>query len=116
MPADQASLDFETSNRTAVLMALMGRIGAEKGISGRDLAALVDIPERAVRDAVTALREEGIAVCARPSSGYFIAANAEELEECCAFLRERAMHSLRLESRLRKIPLVDLIGQLHLPT
>ena len=41
---------------------------------------------------------------------------AEELESCCAFLRARAMHSLMIEARLRRLPLPDLLGQLKLPT
>jgi len=65
---------------------------------------------------VSDLRDEGLAVCGTPRHGYYIAATPEELEETCAFIRKRAMHSLCLESRLRKIPLPDLLGQLHVPT
>jgi hypothetical protein len=60
--------------------------------------------------------EEGHAICGTPSHGYYIAADAAELEETCEFLRSRALHSLNLESKLRKIPLPDLLGQLHVPT
>jgi hypothetical protein len=69
-----------------------------------------------VRHQVSALREEGIAICGHPKTGYFIAANAEELETTVEFLKSRALHSLHLASRLTKIPLVDLIGQLKLKT
>lgn len=58
----------------------------------------------------------GHAICGTPTDGYYIAATAEELNATCEFLHNRAMHSLTLESKLRKIPLSDLIGQLHLPT
>ncbi|MCZ7655553.1 MAG: hypothetical protein M5R42_16810 [Rhodocyclaceae bacterium] len=51
-----------------------------------------------------------------PRDGYYIAASGEELEATCQFLRSRAMHSLVLESRLRNVPLPDLIGQMKLPT
>lgn len=101
----------------ATLVDILQRhIGAEKGISAEALSHLLDVPERRVRQLVSGLREDGIAVCARPETGYFIASNADELDECCAFLRSRALHSLRIESRLRKVPLVDLLGQLRLKT
>ena len=40
----------------------------------------------------------------------------DEIRRCCAFLHRRAMHSLRLEAQMRRIPLPDLLGQLHLNT
>ena len=44
-----------------------------------------------------------------------MAENDKELEEyCIKFLRDRAMHSLRLISRLTKIALPDLLGQMKL--
>jgi len=67
-----------------------------------------------VRHDISALRDEGQAVCGTPAHGYYIAATTEELEETCALLHNRAMHSLKLEARLRQTPLADLIGQLHL--
>jgi len=70
--------------------------------------------QRKVRKIVSELREAGIAVCAHPKTGYFIAETAGELEACCNFLRSRAMHSLTLESRLRKIALGELLGQLRI--
>lgn len=91
-------------------------IGAQKGISAQALADLAGCNKRQVRDLVTALRIEGVAVCGHPSTGYFIAETAEELEQTLRFLRDRAMHSLVLESKLRRVPLVDLLGQLKLPT
>ena len=109
-------LNFAIPNKTNVISVLSLRVGASKGIDARTLADICNISEREVRKAVSELREDGAAICARPSTGYFVASNAAELEECCQFLRSRAMHSLHLESRLRRIPLADLLGQLHLPT
>jgi hypothetical protein len=71
---------------------------------------------RGLRTMISELREDGHAICGTPRDGYYIAATPQELQETCEFLRERAMHSLHLESRLRKIPLADLLGQLHVPT
>lgn len=96
--------------------ALSRHIGQANGITAAALSTALGIPARGVRLLVTELREEGVAVCGHPRTGYFIAATSEELEATCAFLRSRAMHSLQLESTLRHVPLVDLLGQLRLKT
>jgi biotin operon repressor len=102
--------------KTAVLDALKSHIGCSRGVTARELAAAAGLTERDVRHQVSALREEGIGVCGHPRTGYFIAANADELQITVDYLKARAMHSLRIASRLTKIPLVDLIGQLKLKT
>lgn len=100
-----------------VLAALQAHVGAQRGITAACLAAQLDISPRQLRRCISALRRrEGIALCGHPDSGYYIADSAAELERTCAFLRARALHSLTLESRLRRIPLADLIGQLKLET
>ncbi len=59
----QLSLDPKTS----VLNALIdGHHGAANGIAAKDLAARAGVSERDVRTQVTALREEGIAICGHP--------------------------------------------------
>jgi len=99
------------------LVTLLSRhIGKGNGIGVKDIARQIGVNERHVRTMVSDLRDEGLAVCGTPRHGYYIAATPEELEETCTFLRRRAMHSLGLESRLRRIPLPDLLGQLHVPT
>ncbi|MDT8428516.1 MAG: hypothetical protein RQ757_07090 [Pseudomonadales bacterium] len=105
-----------TTTRDQLISVLCSHTGRDRGVGARTLAMHLDINERQLRLAISALREDGIAVCGTPSTGYYIAQTAEELDECCAFLRSRAMHSLVIESRLRQIPLPDLIGQLRLPT
>jgi biotin operon repressor len=99
-----------------LLFVLSHHIGKGNGIGVKQLAERFGVPERQVRKLISALRDRGQAICGTPQHGYYIASDAEELQETCEFLRSRAMHSLGLESKLRKIPLADLIGQLHLPT
>lgn len=99
-----------------LVRALSARIGRARGVSALALAGQLACTERQVRRLVTQARTDGIAVCGRPRSGYFIAATAQELEDTCRFLRARAMRSLQLEARLRRVPLPDLIGQLRLRT
>lgn len=99
-----------------LLSVLTHHIGKGNGLGVEQIAVTISDTPRHVRKLVSELREVGVAVCGTPADGYYIAANAEELQHTCNFLRRRAMHSLTLESRLKKIPLADLIGQLHLPT
>lgn len=99
-----------------LLTALSGHIGKGNGISVKVLAQQLSVQERHIRTLVSDLRNEGNAICGTPKHGYYIAATAEELEQTCSFLHNRAMHSLTLLSRLKKIPLPDLLGQLHVPT
>ena len=99
-----------------LLTVLSRHIGRIEGITAKRLAFLLLCTERQVRALVSEARESGHAVCGTPRDGYYIAANAAELEETCAFLRNRAIHSLTIESRLRKTPLVELLGQLNLNT
>jgi biotin operon repressor len=103
-------------NKAHLAAYLQFHIGEDRGITAAAIAVALQCNERLVRHLVTELREDGVAVCGYPGSGYFIAANAQELEDTCAFLRSRAMHSLVLESKLRHVPLPDLIGQLRLKT
>lgn len=102
--------------KAVVLTVLSHHIGKGNGISMRGLEQQLDMVPRSIRTHISDLREEGHAVCGTPRDGYYIAATPEELEQTCEFLRNRAMHSLRLLSRLRNIPLPDLLGQLHVPT
>jgi len=108
--------------RTDLLQALFvqtlarDHAGRKRGISAAALAAKLGVTERTLRELVSAAREDGVAVAGTPATGYFVALTAPELEECCRFLRARAMHSLTLESRLRKIPLPELLGLPQLST
>ena len=102
--------------KSDVLAFLRFHIGAAAGITARALAEELHTNARQVRHLVTELRLDGIAICGHPKEGYYIAANADELEQTCAFLRSRAMHSLTLESKLRHVPLPDLLGQMRLKT
>lgn len=102
--------------RALVLTVLSRHIGKGNGIGVKALAEQLDTGTRTVRLHISDLREDGHAICGTPRDGYYIAATADELQTTCDFLHNRAMHSLTLEAKLKRIPLADLIGQLHLPT
>jgi biotin operon repressor len=100
----------------AALTILSRHIGRGSGISAKQMAQQLGINERHVRHHVEVLRKEGNAICGHPRDGYYIAATAEELDSTCEFLYARAMCSLAQISYMKKIPMPDLRGQLHLPT
>jgi biotin operon repressor len=102
-------------NSAELLNVLSRHRGAANGIHVARLASVTGQPERALRKLISELRTEGTAICGKPETGYFIAETADELNEfCIKYLEARAMHSLTLSSRLRKIPLPVLAGQLFL--
>ncbi len=102
------------TTQTALLNALASHQGRESGISATELAARLDMPVRQLRKLISAAREEGFAICGLPSTGYYMAQTPEELQASCDFLEHRAMHSLRKLSRMKKVALPVLLGQLLL--
>ena len=103
-------------NKHNLLSIIMLHYGKARGIHVKELANQLGTSERRVRKLVTQCREDGIAICGQPNTGYFVALTSEELHETLDFLKDRALHSLKLMSKLSNIPMADLIGQLHLKT
>lgn len=102
------------TTQAALLNALSRHQGEEAGIGAAALAREVGVSPRKLRRLISAARGDGIAICARPESGYFVPVTPEELQESCEFLEHRALHSLRLLSRMRQVSLPELLGQLKL--
>lgn len=72
---------------------------------------------RHLRTLITELRRRGVPIAATSTAqggGYYLARATSELEEYCQKLRSRAMHSLVTESKLRKIALPELLGQMQM--
>jgi predicted DNA-binding transcriptional regulator YafY len=102
-------------NSAELLNILSAHRGRAHGIHVVQLVQRTGKPARLLRRLISDLRTEGVAICGKPTTGYFIAETSEELDEfCIKYLEARAMHSLKLSSRLRKIPLPVLAGQLFL--
>lgn len=106
-----------------VLSELQRHIGKANGIHVRELTQRItgqlvngEPQERKVRQVINDLRMDGAHICGHPSTGYFMAATPEELEETLQFLRSRSLTTLTLESRMRRVSMPDLLGQIHLPT
>lgn len=90
------------------LLAKLKR-GAANGQSVNDLVFLLDTTPRAIRNLVSELRLDGQPVCAHPKSGYYLAATQEELDATCEFLRERALHSLKLYSKIKRATIFSVV-------
>lgn len=99
-----------------VIQALATCRGKRNGISVKELMRRTGLKDRPIREAVSDLDIDGLAVCSHPSWGYFIATSPEELELCAEFLESRAKHGLMRAARLRKFALPDLAGQARLNT
>lgn len=117
-----ASTACEYLTRERIASALARHVGRAKGITMTGLVLEVTgrrsdpVAERRCRALISELRMEGIAVCGHPRDGYWMAETADELEECCGFLRQRAMTSLTLEAKLRRMALPDLLNQIRIPS
>lgn len=104
-----------------VLAALSRHIGRGRGITVSALVYEVTgresdpSAERTVREIIVELRLAGHHVCGHPKNGYYIAADAAELDATCRFLVDRSMTSLRQVSAMRRVATPDLYGQLRLP-
>lgn len=98
-----------------LLNLLSAHRGQANGVHVDQLVTRTGVTARELRRLITELRTEGVAICGKPETGYFIAETADELNEyCIKYLEARALHSLTLSSRLRNIPLPVLAGQLFL--
>lgn len=119
-PPKQATLTLPLAAdylRSITVMVLSrDHSGRRRGVKAEVLATKLGISPRTLRKLISDARNEGVAIAGTPDTGYFVAQNGEELEECCQFLRSRAMHSLKIEARLRKCALAELLGQLKVPT
>lgn len=111
--------DIESLTTRVLHVLSTNHRGRLAGIHAKQLAAAVGLDAddhglRTLRKAISDMRNDGMPVAGKPHTGYFMASSAEELEEFIKFLEGRAMHSLRVVSRLRNVSLPELCGQLLL--
>lgn len=88
-----------------LLRHLGGHVGAVNALPARVAAARLQCAKADVARLVEQLRANGIAACGDPISGYYIAANADELRRQCAALQRTAEDALRTEAALRHVPI-----------
>ena len=108
-----------------VLMILSRRVGKENAIGMDALFERVFGEKvhhkindtRKLRTLITALRRKAIPIgsVSTPSAGgYYLVRAGSELDDYCSRLRSRALHSLKMEARLRKQALPEMLGQMSL--
>jgi hypothetical protein len=70
-----------------------------------------------LRELITAMRNEGVPICSVPSScggGYYLASAGSELRGYTERDKKRALRILSRVSRIEKISLPELLGQMRL--
>lgn len=80
--------------------------GATNARTGRELAALLGCTLRDITLAVERERREGQPICANmtgENAGYYLAANAEELQAYCNRLHHRAAELYKTRGELLKV-------------
>lgn len=116
----QAALFAREINPDTVLHALLLRRGPANGASAKALASEVvgtiadAADERALRQVIEKLRNDGHPVCATPEQGYFLADTPEDINRTCTFLLKRVMSTVRQVAAMRRVAVPDLAGQLGL--
>ncbi len=100
--------------KALVLTALQSRIGASRGMHVAELSAVTLLNERICRKAIELLRLDGVQLCGKPETGYYIAATADELTGTTDWMFKRAAKTLKQISRMTKTALPALVGQINL--
>lgn len=107
-----------------ILMILSRHVGMEKSLDMGSLYERVfDKPytnkinhTRRLRTIITALRQKGVPIgstAAQNGGGYYLVRAGSELDEYCGRLRRAALNKLALESKLRKLSLPELLGEMQ---
>ena len=115
----------EAERRGSILAALSAHIGRPNAIGMGELYELVYGLEwenrindtRALRTAITDLREKGVPICSVATAGgggYYLAAAGSELAGYLRRSEHRALKILYRNARIKKISLPEYLGQMKL--
>lgn len=88
-----------------MITELLGE-GAANARTGKDLAAILGCDLRDITLAVERERREGQPICARTTGktpGYYLASNAEELEQYCNRIKGRAIELFKTRQALLRV-------------
>jgi hypothetical protein len=105
----------------AVLNLLREQVGRCSALKAGEIVEMLtnqrstQSQERQLREIFNALCLEGWPICSSSYHGYWWAESAEEIKETCESLRGRAMSSLTRISKLKRLAIPLLEGQLLLP-
>jgi len=117
--AEQLKIAFDTEDLTPeearIWRQIEGR-SREEAIKIRDLAELVWMDERSMRQTIRQLRLMGypIGSSSEPPAGYWHMQKSEDAEETGRQFLNRALKELKIYWKIRKCTLPDLMGQVEL--
>lgn len=111
--------------KTKVLMAITRHVGASQKIPMTALFERVyGVPwsdkindTRRLREAVTALRRDGVPIlsdASHTSGGYYLASAGSELEAYIGKLKSRALKILRQAAKIKNQTLPEMLGQMSI--
>lgn len=76
-------------------------------MSRKELAKMLNLPDRAMRNLIRKARRQGVPIMALPEGGYKLAETREEKQKLLNMYRGRAMDELGTYSALRKTMQLD---------
>ena len=104
-------------DQKAVYGILKNHIGKDESIKSRGITELTGFRDVQIRCLISSMvGVHGFPICSG-GRGFFIAKDQKELEEHCSSMQRRAIMILKRVSKLRRLPLEDIIteskGLLH---
>lgn len=107
-------------NLETVRTCLQAQVGRDQALKAAEIVELATGQrssadrERRLRELIKQLRLAGDPVCSHSAHGYYWAAEPQEIEAACQWLRGKALSSLAQVSTLRRVALPPVAGQLTL--
>jgi hypothetical protein len=104
----------------AVLELLQEQVGRGSALKAAEIVETLtnqrsnETQERELREIIRKLRLAGQPICTHSAHGYWWASSPNDLEAACGFLRGKAMSSLRQISKLHRLAMPALAGQMDM--
>lgn len=100
-PTDQFNTAAPGGQRSiAELLA----VGAENGLTSRQLSQLTGLDTRTIQARISAERLSGVPICSDTLNGFYMPSNDEEKARCIRSLRRRGIEILRVAEAMNRIP------------
>ena len=79
-------------------------VGAENGLTSRQLSQLTGLDTRTIQARISAERLSGVPICSDTLNGFYMPSNDEEKAHCIRSLRRRGIEILRVAEAMNRIP------------
>ena len=79
-------------------------VGAENGLTSRQLSQLTGLDTRTIQARISAERLSGVPICSDTLNGFNMPSNDEEKARCIRSLRRRGIEILRVAEAMNRIP------------